>query len=109
MEFDDVLVYDFFGGSGLGSSYRCLHILVQPSQTHFDSQKHAALCSELKSLYVAVTRARKQLWFMETQEHAVDPVLQALSQGTSLELAEVVRQDDPDVSDFRLFLILFVI
>jgi hypothetical protein len=79
---------------------------------------YQALCSELKvdpsiyhgflftnnylqSLYVAVTRARKQLWFMETQEHSVDPVLQALSQGDSLELAEVVRQDDLDVSDIR--------
>lgn len=36
---------------------------------------------------------------METQEHSVGPVLQALSQGGSLELAEVVKQDDPDVSD----------
>jgi len=77
-----------------------------------------ALCSELKvdqflyrdlfttnnngqSLYVAVTRARKQLWFMETQEHSADPVIQALSQGGSLELAEVVKQEDPDVSGFR--------
>ena len=41
MEFDDVLVYDFFGGSGLGSSYRCLHILVQASRAQFDAQKHA--------------------------------------------------------------------
>lgn len=98
MEFDDVLVYDFFGGSGLGSSYRCLSMLVQQGQNQFDSQKHAALCSELKSLYVAATRARKQLWFMEPQETSVDPVVQALSQGGNLELAELVKQKDPDVS-----------
>ncbi|KAJ6177949.1 hypothetical protein N7519_008410 [Penicillium mononematosum] len=98
MEFDDVLVYDFFGSSGLGSSYRCLHMLVQASRAQFDAQKHAALCSELKSLYVAVTRARKQLWFMETQENSVDPILQTLSQSNSLELAEVVKQKDPDVA-----------
>ncbi|CAG8896595.1 unnamed protein product [Penicillium egyptiacum] len=98
MEFDDVLVYDFFGSSGLGSSYRCLHMLVQAPRAQFDAQKHAALCSELKSLYVAVTRARKQLWFMETQENSVDPILQTLSQSNSLELAEVVKQKDPDVA-----------
>ncbi|KGO54138.1 DNA helicase, UvrD-like, C-terminal [Penicillium expansum] len=98
MEFDDVLVYDFFGSSGLGSSYRCLHMLVQVARAQFDSQKHAALCSELKSLYVAVTRARKQLWFMETQENSIDPILQTLSRSNSLELAEVVRQKDPNVA-----------
>ncbi|KAJ5519217.1 DNA helicase UvrD-like C-terminal [Penicillium expansum] len=98
MEFDDVLVYDFFGSSGLGSSYRCLHMLVQVARAQFDSQKHAALCSELKSLYVAVTRARKQLWFMEAQENSIDPILQTLSRSNSLELAEVVRQKDPNVA-----------
>ncbi|KAJ5783861.1 uncharacterized protein N7518_009538 [Penicillium psychrosexuale] len=99
MEFDDVLVYDFFGSSGLGSSYRCLYMLVQASRAQFDSQKHAALCSELKSLYVAVTRARKQLWFMETQENSVDPIVQTLSQSNSLELAEIVKQKDPNVAE----------
>lgn len=53
---------------------------------------------DTQSLYVAVTRARKQLWFMETQENSVDPILQTLSQSNSLELAEVVKQKDPDVS-----------
>lgn len=41
MEFDDVLVYDFFGGSGLGSSYRCLYLLAEARWAKFDSQKHA--------------------------------------------------------------------
>jgi hypothetical protein len=41
MEFDDVLIYDFFGGSGLGSSYRCLHLLAQEPRGEFDSRKHA--------------------------------------------------------------------
>ncbi|KAI3103031.1 hypothetical protein CBS147333_7635 [Penicillium roqueforti] len=99
MEFDDVLVYDFFGSSGLGSSYRCLYMLVQASRAQFDSQKHAALCSELKSLYVAVTRARKQLWFMETQENSVDPIVQTLSQSNSLKLAEIVKQKDLNVAE----------
>lgn len=41
MEFDDVLVYNFFGSSGLGSSYRCLHLLARGARAQFDSQKHA--------------------------------------------------------------------
>lgn len=35
---------------------------------------------------------------METQENSIDPVLQTLSQSNSLELAEVVKQKDPNVS-----------
>lgn len=45
MEFDDVLVYDFFGSSGLGSSYRCLYMLVHGARAQFDSQKHAVSTS----------------------------------------------------------------
>lgn len=52
----------------------------------------------MKHLYVAVTRARKQLWFMETNEKSMDPVLQALSESDSLQLTEVVRQKDENVS-----------
>ncbi|OGE51205.1 hypothetical protein PENARI_c014G04055 [Penicillium arizonense] len=99
MEFDDVLIYDFFGSSELGSSYRCLHMIATSSRAHFDPQKHAALCSELKHLYVAVTRARRQLWFMETQGKSIDPILQALSKSGSIELAELVKQKDPNVAE----------
>lgn len=48
MEFDDVLVYDFFGSSGLGSSYRCLYMLAQASRAQFDYQKHAVSISRNK-------------------------------------------------------------
>lgn len=40
MEFDDVLAYDFFSGSDLGSSYRCLHLLARGAKSQFDSQRH---------------------------------------------------------------------
>ncbi|KAJ5107749.1 hypothetical protein N7456_004424 [Penicillium angulare] len=98
MEFEDVLVYDFFGGSGLSSNYRCLHLLSSPGNS-FDSQKHAALCSELKHLYVAVTRARRQLWFMETTENGIDPIIKALDAGESSDLVDCVRQGHEDVAE----------
>lgn len=40
MEFDDVLAYDFFSGSDLGSSYRSLHLLARSGKNQFDSQRH---------------------------------------------------------------------
>lgn len=49
MEFDDVLVYDFFSGSDLGSSYRCLHLLARGAKNQFDSQRHT-VCSLLLEL-----------------------------------------------------------
>lgn len=45
MEFDDVLVYDFFSSSGLGSSYRCLYMLAHATRAQFDAQKHAVSIS----------------------------------------------------------------
>ncbi|KAJ5980108.1 hypothetical protein N7481_007406 [Penicillium waksmanii] len=87
MEFDDVLIYDFFGGSGLGSSYRCLHLLAQEPRGEFDSRKHA-------QLYVAVTRARKQLWFMETSESALDSIVKALTENNCLRLVDIARKKD---------------
>lgn len=41
MEFDDVLLYDFFSGSGLGNSYRSLSHLAYGRNNLFDAQKHA--------------------------------------------------------------------
>lgn len=41
MEFDDVLAYDFFGGSDLNSSHQCLHMLARRSKNKFDSERHA--------------------------------------------------------------------
>lgn len=32
----------------------------------FDMQKHTVLCSELKQLYVAITRTRQRLWICES-------------------------------------------
>ncbi|KAF9642213.1 P-loop containing nucleoside triphosphate hydrolase protein, partial [Thelephora ganbajun] len=36
----------------------------------FDETRHASICVELKFLYVAITRARKNLWIMDGSESA---------------------------------------
>ena len=41
MEFDDVLLYNFFGGSSHYASYRCLHLLLDTEGASFDATKHA--------------------------------------------------------------------
>ena len=41
MEFDDVILWDFFTGCPAPASVRCLAALVKGSEVHFDAKKHA--------------------------------------------------------------------
>lgn len=98
MEFDDVLLYNFFSRSDNSASYRSLHQLLGNGK-EFDVKKHAALCSELKYLYVAVTRARKQLWLLESSKERTAPVVEVLEQIANPALVEVVRQTDENLAE----------
>ncbi|KAF8972584.1 hypothetical protein BDZ97DRAFT_1752471 [Flammula alnicola] len=69
LEFNDVFLYNFFHDSAV-SSYQWRVVLngigdeVSDSSKRapeFDVARHAAICSELKCLYVAITRARNNL------------------------------------------------
>ncbi|KAG8760240.1 hypothetical protein FRC11_000711 [Ceratobasidium sp. 423] len=75
LEFNDVLLYNFFENSvasaatwrivlrGLDSSkYRAL--------PQFDVVRHAVICTELKNLYVGLTRARNNCWIWDVSERA---------------------------------------
>ncbi|GAD91519.1 hypothetical protein PVAR5_0091 [Paecilomyces variotii No. 5] len=84
MEFDDVLLYDFFSGSGLGNSYRSLAVLAEGTG-HFDAQKHT-------HLYVAVTRARRQLWLLESSEKNSKPVIECLTEKATQNMVDVVAE-----------------
>ncbi|KAF8895020.1 hypothetical protein CPB84DRAFT_1782432 [Gymnopilus junonius] len=70
LEFDDVLLYKFFEDSTVElSQWRVvLNLLLDgigQAAPQFDEIRHAGVCSELKSLYVAITRARKNLWIVD--------------------------------------------
>ncbi|KAI6677276.1 hypothetical protein NL676_038072 [Syzygium grande] len=75
LEFQDVLLYDFFGTSPLKSQWRVIYGYMKEqalldnssewSSPSFDDGKHNILCSELKQLYVAITRTRQRLWICE--------------------------------------------
>lgn len=44
------------------------------SFTRFNREKHSILCSELKQLYVAVTRTKQRLWICENMEEFSGPM-----------------------------------
>ncbi|CAI5957750.1 unnamed protein product [Closterium sp. NIES-64] len=87
LEFHDALVYNFFSGSPMASSWRLLyhymrdHSLIPSAEDgsgrwqcpSFDPKRHNLLCSELKQLYVVLTRARQRLWIYEEDEGARRP------------------------------------
>ncbi|KAK3421370.1 hypothetical protein EUGRSUZ_G02028 [Eucalyptus grandis] len=85
LEFQDVLLYNFFGTSPLKSQWRVIygymkeHALLdnssQWSSPSFDDAKHNILCSELKQLYVAITRTRQRLWICENALEFSKPIL----------------------------------
>ncbi|PWA55753.1 uvrD-like Helicase, ATP-binding domain, P-loop containing nucleoside triphosphate hydrolase [Artemisia annua] len=84
LEFHDVLLYNFFGTSPLKDQWRVIygymkkHNLlkekISQSFSTFDEARHSVLCSELKQLYVAITRTRQRLWICENKEELSKPM-----------------------------------
>ncbi|KAG8897328.1 hypothetical protein FRB99_008233 [Tulasnella sp. 403] len=71
MEFDDILLYDFFADSlAPPRSWRAL--CQAASGGNFDEKSHAVLQSELKCLYVGLTRARYRVWLWDRTDVGVD-------------------------------------
>ncbi|KAI5986328.1 hypothetical protein EDD15DRAFT_2373322 [Pisolithus albus] len=83
LEFDDVLLYNFFEDSNVdlsrwrlvlaaidnaveGHNLRC----QQAPRFERDTSRYAAVCSELKFLYVGITRACKRLWIVDNSDKA---------------------------------------
>lgn len=62
LEFDDVLIYDFFSTSPAGDAWE----LLSGSAMRGIQGPPPILCSELKLLYVAVTRARRRCWIWDS-------------------------------------------
>lgn len=99
MEFDDVILWDFFTSSPDPSGVRSLSALTADAQSAFDGERHSGMCSELKHLYVAITRARIQLFLIESSEEAMVSVVRLLTSGPSGSLVDVVRPHEEGFSD----------
>ncbi|KAK2383851.1 P-loop containing nucleoside triphosphate hydrolase superfamily protein [Trifolium repens] len=85
LEFQDVLLYNFFGTSPLQNRWRVIYDeymneqdMLEPTESKsfpsFNDSKHNILCSELKQLYVAITRTRQRLWICENTEEYCRPM-----------------------------------
>ncbi|KAL1759125.1 hypothetical protein FB107DRAFT_257938 [Schizophyllum commune] len=75
LEFDDVLLFNFFHDSSVETSqWRVVLNAMDPEHRQevpaprFDDNLHAGVCSELKFLYVAITRGRKNVWIVDTSD-----------------------------------------
>lgn len=101
-------MYNFFGTSPLKDQWRVIYEYMKKydwldkelpqSFPAFDEAKHNVLCSELKQLYVAITRTRQRLWICENKEELSKPMfdywkLRGLAQMRKLDesLARVMR------------------
>ncbi|CAL1697343.1 unnamed protein product [Somion occarium] len=78
LEFNDVLLYNFFEDSTVDLSQWRVILNALPDVNHskcpqFDDTRHSGVCRELKFLYVAITRARKNLWIADCSEKG-DPM-----------------------------------
>ncbi|KAH9855762.1 hypothetical protein C2E23DRAFT_548924 [Lenzites betulinus] len=75
LEFNDVLLFNFFEDSTVDlSQWRVVLNALAPEKRanhpapRFDDARHSGVCRELKFLYVAITRARKNLWIADCSE-----------------------------------------
>ncbi|CAM8956395.1 unnamed protein product [Rhodiola kirilowii] len=84
LEFQDVLLYNFFASSPLKNQWRVIYEYMNEQNlldgaSHvafpsFNEAKHSLMCSELKQLYVAITRTRQRLWICENIEDFSKPM-----------------------------------
>ncbi|KAF7367491.1 UvrD-like helicase ATP-binding domain-containing protein [Mycena sanguinolenta] len=68
LEFNDVLLYNFFADSGVTeTAWRVVLNAIDngPPAPALDTVRHASVCTELKFLYVAITRARNNIWIAD--------------------------------------------
>ncbi|KAB5592704.1 TPR and ankyrin repeat-containing protein 1 [Ceratobasidium theobromae] len=75
LEFDDVLLYNFFEDSvPSASTWRVILHGLEKSDfgpvPRFDEIRHAVICTELKNLYVGLTRARNHCWIWDISDKA---------------------------------------
>lgn len=76
-------MYNFFGSSPLKNQWRVIYEYMKeqglldstaPGNPSFSQEKHNVMCSELKQLYVAITRTRQRLWICENIDDFSKPI-----------------------------------
>ncbi|KAH6837013.1 hypothetical protein C2S53_014256 [Perilla frutescens var. hirtella] len=101
LDFQDVLLYNFFGSSPLSNQWRVVYEFLNKKDLfdvdspkyflNFIQSKHNILCSELNQLCMAITRTRQRLWICENNVEVSKP---ALDHWRKLSLVQVRKIDD---------------
>lgn len=65
----------------------------------FDREKHGILCSELKQLYVAVTRTKQRLWISEKSKDFSEPMFEYWKK---MGVAQVRKMDDSFIEEMQV-------
>ncbi|KAL1807596.1 hypothetical protein ACET3Z_024586 [Daucus carota] len=109
LEFQDVLLYRFFSSSPFENEWRVIYeymndnnMLGSTASTsfpRFDLEKHGILCSELKQLYVAVTRTKQRLWICENSKDFSGPMFDYWKK---LCVAKVRKMDDSFIKEMQV-------
>jgi len=99
MEFDDVILWNFLSTTPDAVGWRSLRNSMCEGSSRFDTVKHAGLCSELKHLYVAITRARVRFLVLESSEEASQPFIRMMNKTSSSKVLEVTSPACDDFSD----------
>ncbi|XP_059655229.1 uncharacterized protein LOC132302410 [Cornus florida] len=109
LEFQDVLLYNFFSSSPFRNQWRVIYeymkqqdLLNSASPQSFPSfslEKHDVLCSELKQLYVAITRTKQRLWVFENDEVYFKPMFDYWKK---LRLVQVRQLDDSFAKEMQV-------
>ncbi|CBI27489.3 unnamed protein product, partial [Vitis vinifera] len=109
LEFQDVLLYNFFGSSPLKNQWRVVYEYMKEqnlldstaprSYPSFSQEKHNVMCSELKQLYVAITRTRQRLWICENIEELSKPMFDYWKK---LCLVQVTQLDESLANEMRV-------
>lgn len=99
MEFNDVILWDFFSRSSYPTALRYWRQLISDDQSSFDTHKHGGICSDLKHLYVAATRARIRFFLIESSESVVRPIIKLLTDDVSKPLIELIRPNHPKFAE----------
>ena len=95
IEFDDIILWDFFSTCTDQAGIRSL-VYLKDDFAKFDPRQYSGMCAELKNLYVAITRARMQLFIVETSESTAVIVKSLLVRHNCETLTEVTCPDQDD-------------
>ncbi|KAG8937466.1 hypothetical protein FRC00_005252 [Tulasnella sp. 408] len=94
MEFNDVLLYNFFTDSPAAwTDWRAM-LFAKRENKSFNARRHSILQSELKSFYVGLTRARERVWIWDETSDGYDmeTLLVSHNLATSYKTGGVVPQ-----------------